>query len=98
MKKFKRNSAGLVFYLVNKELEKYNTTVQEIKANDEFHLVNGVSWYIHYTFDSEEEFNAWKQFCINVLTTQVTPKVSLKEAEKEFAWLNLMYGLKLNYE
>lgn len=55
-----------------------------------------VPWYWYFTFESEQEFNEWKEFCINLFRKEL--KMSKKGAEKEFAWFNLNYGLKQNYE
>ena len=32
------------------------------------------------------------------MTKEVNPKRTIKEAEREFMYLNLMYGLKCEYE
>lgn len=53
-------------------------------------------WYQCYTFESEQEFNEWKEFCINLFRKEL--KMSKKAAEVEFGWFNLKYGLKQNYE
>lgn len=53
-------------------------------------------WYQFYTFESEQEFNAWKEFCINLFRKEL--KMSKAKAEREFGWFNLSYGLKQNYE
>ena len=55
-----------------------------------------VIWYQHLTFESEQEFNEWKEFCINLFRKEL--KMSKKAAEAEFDWFNLSYGLKQNYE
>lgn len=53
-------------------------------------------WYQYYTFNSEQEFNEWKEFCINLFRKEL--KMSKTKAETEFGWFNLNYGLKQNYE
>lgn len=53
-------------------------------------------WYQYYTFESEQEFNEWKKFCINLFRKEL--KISKAKAEKEFAWFNLSHRLKQNYE
>lgn len=97
MRKFKliKDSAKISEILINKELEKYNVTVDDIKCQEG--VIDGKNWFQYYTFDNEEEFLSWKNFCINFLTTKVSPKLTKKSAEKEFMWFNLMYGLKVNY-
>lgn len=90
-----KDSAKIVEILINKELEKYSVTVDDIKRDG--CIINGKDWYQYYTFDSEEEFLSWKNFCIEFLTTRVSPKRSRECAEEEFMWINLQYGLKYNY-
>ncbi len=54
-----------------------------------------VPWYQHYTFKTEEQFESWKSFCILELVSKL--KMTKKQAEEEFNWLNLQYGLKQEY-
>ena len=54
-----------------------------------------IPWNQYYTFKTEEQFQEWKSFCILEIVSKL--KVSKKEAESEFNWLNLMYGLKQEY-
>lgn len=53
-------------------------------------------WYWYVTFESEQQFNEWKEFCINLFRKEL--KMTKKAAETEFGWFNLNYGLKQNYE
>lgn len=55
-----------------------------------------IPWYQYLTFDSKQEFNEWKEFCINLFRKEL--KMSKTKAETEFGWFNLNYGLKQNYE
>ena len=55
-----------------------------------------VIWYQFLVFRNEQEFNEWKEFCINLFRKEL--KMSKKAAEVEFGWFNLSYGLKQNYE
>ena len=97
MKKYIRNTKELMEILINKELEKYNTTLEDIKALPD-QQVNGVPWYQYYTFDSEEEYIKWKEFCLDILMNHTRPKYPKKSAMREFIWVDLMWGLKNNYE
>lgn len=74
--------------LVNKELEKYNVTVEDIKEDK--------GWFDKYTFDSKEEYNNWRDYCIEAIKKHY--KISKKRAEREFAMFSLCYGLRMNYE
>lgn len=96
MKKYKLYDPELMFVILNKQLEKYNITVQDIMAAEGYN--ENSKWYDEYTFDSEEEYNNWKEFTVNLLTKQITPKLSKKRAQEEFSWLSLMWGLKKNYK
>lgn len=82
--------------LINKQLEKYGVTVEDIKKLPE-HKVEGELWCLHYTFDSKEEFENWKKFCINAIMKSKENK-SKEGAVEWFNWFNLSYGLKHNYE
>lgn len=74
--------------LINKELEKYNVTVEDIKEDKD--------WFSKYTFDSKEEYNNWRDYCIETIKKHY--KISKKRAEREFAMFSLCYGLRMNYE
>lgn len=73
--------------LINKELEKYNITVNDIKEDKD--------WFEKYTFDSFEEYNNWRDYCIETIRKRC--KISKKKAEKEFIMFSLCYGLKNNF-
>ena len=84
-KKYKLSSDDLVHLLLNKQLEKYGVTITDIlKLPD--NKIDGVYWYQYYTFDSEEEFNEWKEFCIDILTNHITPKVPKKLIQSNFVY------------
>lgn len=53
-------------------------------------------WYQYYTFESEQEFNEWKEFCINLFRKELN--MTKEKAEKEFVLFDLSYGLKQDYE
>lgn len=93
-KKYRLGSLELSTLLIDKELEKYNVTTQDILAKQE---ISGIPWYQFYTFENEDERNRWKEFCMNILLTEVSPKLNKKTAEKHFAMFDLMYGLKIKH-
>lgn len=96
-KKYKLKSEELIHLLLNKQLEKYDIAITDIlKLPD--NKVGDVYWFQYYTFGSEEEFNEWKDFCIDILTNHVTPKLPKKLIQSNFSWIDLMWGLKRNYE
>ena len=96
-KKYKLSSTELIDLLIDKELEKYGVTCKQIRELPDG-KINGKDWYRYYTFDSEEEFNNWKSFCIDVLTNHITPKLPKKLICLNFSVIDLMWGLKRNYE
>ena len=79
---------------INKELEPYGITYEYIKSLPPEGV--GIDWYHYYTFNSKEEYELWKEFCINLFRKEL--KLSKAKAEVEFDWFNLKYGLKQNYE
>lgn len=93
-KKLRRGDPLVAELCINKQLEKYGLSIDNIMDYQEY---NGVPWYQHFTFDSEDEFEQWKGYCIDLLIHGVTPKYTLKSAKTEFSWFNLMYGLKCSY-
>lgn len=54
-----------------------------------------VPWYQYYTFKREEDFLQWKAFCLMQFAGVL--KYTKVEAEKEFSWFNLNWGLKQDY-
>ena len=96
-KKYKLNSDELIHLLLNKQLERYDITIKEILQLPE-NKIDGIYWYQYFTFNNEEEYNEWKSFCIDILTNHVTPKLPKKLVESNFSWIDLMWGLKRNYE
>ena len=95
-KKYHLRSTELISILINKELEPYNTTYEEVieipdgKIGEKY-------WYNYYTFKTEEEYNNWKDFCIDILTHYTTPKIPKSLIIKEFSMFDLMWGLKQEY-
>jgi hypothetical protein len=97
MKKLNIHDPKILDILINKELEKYNTNIDEIKKLPE-NKIDGILWYVYYTFDSIEEYLNWKNFCIDFLKNKVMPKLNDQLINKEFQMLNLQFGLKCNFE
>lgn len=58
------------------------------------HSHKKVIWYQYLTFRSREEFNEWKKFCIECFKKDL--KITERQAQKEFNYFNLSYGLKQN--
>lgn len=98
MKKYKQRDPTFGNMLINKALEKYNVTIDEVKANQQkIKEETGKEWFQFYTFDTEEEYNNWKSFCIDAMMNQCVPKMSKKKAEDVFLWFDLIFGLTQKY-
>lgn len=95
-KKLRVNDPRLGDTLVNKALEKYGVTVDDIKKLPD-QSINGIPWYQYYTFDSKEEYETWKEWCRVFLSTQVTPKFTKRDFEMAWSSFDLAVGLKQNY-
>ena len=97
MKKLKVDDPKVVEIILDKQLEPFGVTMQDMVACPDGRI-EGKFWYQFYTFKTKEEYTAWKDWSLNFLATQVSPKKSKKNWEKEFAWLDLQYGLKRDFE
>lgn len=75
--------------MINAELKPYGKEMNDVIGKD--------NWFQEYTFKTEEEYSKWKEYCINLMIKEVNPKRTIKEAEKEFSWLDIMYGLKCEF-
>lgn len=84
--RYEEKRKNVVIEILNKQLEKYNTTVAKIMDSDE------IDWYNKYTMTSEE-YIQWKNFSVALMRKKLM--FSKNAAEKEFLWLNLMWGLKI---
>lgn len=71
--------------ILNKELEKYNLTIESPEIKDD------PEWFKNKTL-TDEEYLKWKEYSIALMRREL--KMSKIRAEKEFLWLNLMYGLR----
>jgi hypothetical protein len=54
-----------------------------------------VPWFKHFTFKTEEEYLAWKAFCISTFRKVLGSTKEL--AEREFLWLDAYCGLRQEY-
>ena len=96
IKKLKVNDPRVGNTLINKALEKYGVTVEDlVKLPD--HKIGDLYWYEYYTFDSKEEHESWKEWCREFLATQVSPKFTKKDFDRAWPMFDLHVGLKRNY-
>jgi aminoglycoside/choline kinase family phosphotransferase len=70
--------------ILNKQLSYFDKTVDDVKDNEK--------WYEENSF-TEEQFEEWKKFSIDLLRKKL--KFSKTFAEKQFMWINLMWGFKV---
>ena len=84
--------------VVNKELEiaggphfdDFDTLCQWSKDNR--------NWYADYSFKTVDEFLNWKEYFMNHFYDWKPKRYSRTHAEKEFAWINLQFGLKYDFD
>lgn len=89
--------------IIDKALKKYNIDYNYVQKHP---YINDIVWCSHYTFDSEEEFKSWERFSKKIIKKVLTKKLGIfnyykpskEQINREFSWINLMYGLKYNYE
>ena len=84
-----RDRDKILELMINAELKLHGKEMNDVLNKD--------NWFQEYTFKTEEEHSKWKEYCINLMTKEVNPKRTIKEAQKEFMYLDLMYGLKCEF-
>lgn len=84
----------IVRKMINKEFEICNITIDKILDWSE--VDDKIPWYQYFTFDSEEQYNQWKDYCISTIKKEL--KLTKEQSIEKFQWLDLMYGFKQNYE
>jgi len=81
----------LVEKIINKALEKYNITLQDLslERQEEIRKLYGMEWYQLYTITTQE-FNEWSKWA--TVQIKFTLKCSMKRAAEEFGYLNFNFG------
>jgi hypothetical protein len=77
----------IVKHLIDKMFEFANL---DVKYDDL--LGRKDDWYAQYTM-TQEQYELWREYSIKYIKKE--KKVPIKQAEVEFAWFNLSYGLKV---
>lgn len=77
----------IVEHLINKMFE---IAGHDVKYEDL--LDRKDDWYAQYTM-TQEQYEVWREYSIKYIKKE--KKVPMKYAEREFAWFNLSYGLKV---
>lgn len=80
--------------IIDKELQKYNVDMYYVMEHP---IINGENWCNYYTFNSEKEFNRWKKFSLKIIKKAI-PYADDYILNREFSTLNLMWGIRVNYE
>lgn len=96
-KRLSYNSIEFLQKLVQRELDLHGAKFEDIQALPAGRMPNGEWWYQHYKFETKEQFDEWKQFCITELRNS-RERLSKKRAEEVFKWIDLQWGLKHEYE
>lgn len=55
-------------------------------------------WYSYNKFSTVEQYQEWKQYFMDHFYDWQPKRVSKKEAEMEFQWFNLQYGLGYGFD
>jgi len=55
-------------------------------------------WYTNNCFTTPEQWKQWKQYFMEHFYDWQPKRVSKREAENEFNWFNLSYGLKYDFD
>jgi len=97
-RRFKLGSQLLVDNLLNKQLEKYNVTIDDLPKLKEDGVFGEKEWFEYYKFTTEREYQNWANYCVKVLTENTYPRLNKKEAIRQFQWLNMGFGLKQDYK
>jgi hypothetical protein len=75
--------------LVNKELEKYNVTVDHVIANP---TIDGKPWYDHYTC-TEEEYETFKTWAIDFVSENL--RIAKYRAKSKVSLFCVIWGLAI---
>lgn len=86
----RKDASKILELMVNAELKPYGKSVEDIKDSKD--------WFDKYTFKKQKDYDKWKKYCITLLTEKVTPKLTKRRIEKEFMWVDFMYGLKCEFD
>lgn len=80
----KNKQDDVILEILNKQLSYFNKNVDDIKDNENWYNENDITL---------EQFEEWKSFSVNLLRKKL--KFNKAFAEKQFMWINLMWGFKI---
>lgn len=55
-------------------------------------------WFSDYEFANKEQFYEWKRYFYDHFYDWQPKRVKKKQLDREFAWVNLQYGLKYGFD
>lgn len=80
--------------LINKQLEKYNLTIETIHEKlDENDMIDGKLWADHYTL-TKEEYKEFKKWAWEYFKSNVKPYVRKEHFNKIISFFITSHGLK----
>ena len=94
IKRIINDDEKVIKLIINNMLKKYNVDYEFVTKNQ---IIEEKNWYEYYTFDSEEEYENWKKYSLKILKRRYYYG-SDDFVKKQFVWIDLMWGLKQNYE
>ena len=96
-KRISYKSEEFLVKLIQNELDLHGAKFEDVKALPEGRMPNGEWWFTFYKFETKEQYEAWKQFCITELRNS-RERLTKKRAQEVFTWIDLQYGLKHQWE
>lgn len=101
MYKKKISSEQFLLDCINKEFEiigsdKHWNTPEELFEWSK--LPENKHWYSNNEFSTVEQYREWKQYFMEHFYDWQPKRVSKRDAEREFSWFNLQYGLKYGFD
>lgn len=92
MKRLHRKDEEAYRRVINRMLEHTGKTYDDMKQLAGA-VVEGTMWFNHYKFNTQQQYDDWKQWTINFLRTDIYPKYTKKDAERVFDVIDLMWGI-----
>ena len=96
-KRLSYNSEEFLKRIIQKQLDLHGVRIEDIMALPDGKVPSGEWWFHHYKFNTVEQYEEWKRFCIHELRNS-RERLSRKKAEDVFRWIDLQWGLKHEFE
>lgn len=97
----KISDAQFLFDIIQKELDIVGSG---LKFNDLDEFTEWTkepgheNWYIDYEFANKEQYYEWKQYFYDHFYDWQPKRINKKQLDDEFAWCDLCYGLKCDFD